>query len=84
MNLKNQSPEGRIEKDTIEEADGDTMEKPFLAEPSKESVALRTNFWQTILNIMKMFFGISILAGAHSYSESGIIGGIVGLSIGKI
>lgn len=37
----------------------------------------------TIFNLTKVFLGISILVGPSSYSESGLIGGIVGVLIGK-
>jgi len=34
---------------------------------------------QTLFNMIKLFLGISILASPHAFSNSGIIGGIVGI-----
>ncbi|CAI2370542.1 unnamed protein product [Moneuplotes crassus] len=36
---------------------------------------------QTILNTFKLFLGISILASPHAFMNSGIVGGIIGISL---
>lgn len=39
---------------------------------------------QSVLNMIKLFLGISILASPHAFSNSGIIGGIVGISLATV
>lgn len=41
----------------------------------------RTNLIETIFNIIKLFLGISILASPAAYSQSGLIGGIIGVAL---
>lgn len=36
---------------------------------------------QTTLNMIKLFVGISILASPHAFSNSGVVGGILGISL---
>lgn len=40
----------------------------------------KTGTAHTVFNIIKLFLGISILAGPHSYRMSGLIGGAVGVA----
>ena len=44
----------------------------------------KANNIHTALNSLKLFFGVAILAGPHAFSQSGLIGGIIGVAFGKL
>lgn len=39
---------------------------------------------QTTFNMIKLFLGISILASPHAFSNSGVLGGIIGISFATV
>jgi len=56
------------------------MEEVLVGDDDSKKLKHKASTPQTIFNMIKLFLGISILASPHAFSNSGIIGGIIGIS----
>lgn len=55
------------------------LDEHLLNSSNEEFDSFRSSFMQTVFNLTKFYFGISILATPYGFKESGIIGGVVGV-----
>lgn len=81
MNFTNKNVSQGKEQETTKEVDQQKYQELPIDLDELEFEKHKAGIFHTFLNIVKLFLGISILAGPHSYHQSGIIGGVVGLSI---
>jgi amino acid permease len=63
------------------EKDTSLMEEVLVNEDDETFHKHKAATSQTIFNMIKLFLGISILASPHAFSNSGVIGGIIGISL---
>lgn len=64
------------------EKDTNLMEEVLVnAEDDTNHLKNKASTLQTTLNTIKLFIGISILASPHAFSNSGVVGGILGVTL---
>jgi amino acid permease len=80
MKEKEETTESKENKPN--EKDTNLMEEVLVnAEDDSNHLKHKASTIQTTLNTMKLFLGISILASPHAFSNSGVVGGILGVSL---
>jgi amino acid permease len=57
------------------------MEEVLVNADDDKNLKHKASTIQTTLNMIKLFIGISILASPHAFSNSGVVGGILGISL---
>ena len=83
MSFENKNIETRDSSQRDEYPNKKNIHDDFLEE-DYEFNHHKANLIHTALNSWKIFFGAAILAGPHSFTQSGLIGGIIGVAFGKI
>lgn len=62
------------------EKDTSLVDEVLVGDEGDKNLKHKASTPQTIFNMIKLFLGISILASPHAFSNSGVIGGIIGIS----
>lgn len=80
MEKANQELEEEIEKKPNEK-ETNLIDEVLVGDDNPKVQKHKATTLQSIFNMIKLFLGISILASPHAFSQSGIVGGILGITL---